>query len=335
MRRVLVPQQIDPTPPPLGGVVHSLAGETMGTTWSVRWVGTRASDIESLRATIQQALDRVVAQMSTWTDVSDLARFNRAAPGDWCALPDEFFKVLSAGLQVARASGGAYDPASGALVNLWGFGPSPRYTDADFVLPGADAIAAARTRAGWRELAIDDATRRVLQPGGATLDLSAIAKGFGVDEVVRALQRRGVDSCLVEVGGELRGQGIKPDGQPWWVDLEMPQAGVALTETRVALHGLSVATSGDYRRSFQADGRHFSHTLDPRSGWPVAHGVASVTVLHAECMLADAWSTALTVLGHEEGRRLANRENLAALFVVRTPEGFEEHMSAALAALAQ
>lgn len=334
MRRVLVPQQIDPTPPPLGGVVHSLAGETMGTTWCVRWVGTRLSDIESLRATIQQALDRVVAQMSTWTDTSDLARFNVAPAGSWCVLPEAFFTVLSTGLQVAQASDGAYDPASGALVNLWGFGPSPRYTDADFTPPVAAAIDAARARAGWREIALDEATRRVLQPGGATLDLSAIAKGFGVDEVVRALRQRGVDSCLVEVGGELRGEGIKPDGQPWWVELEMPQAGAALTETRVALHGLAVATSGDYRRGFEAEGRRFSHTLDPRSGWPVAHGVASVTVLHAECMLADAWSTALTVLGHEEGRRLADRENLAALFVVCTPEGFEEHMSAAMAALA-
>jgi thiamine biosynthesis lipoprotein len=334
MRRVLVPQQIDPTPPPLGGVVHSLAGETMGTTWNVRWVGTRTSDLESLRATIQQALDRVVAQMSTWTDTSDLAHFNRAPAGTWCELPEAFFEVLSTGLRIARASDGAYDPASGALVNLWGFGPSPRYTDAGFRPPDAAAIEAARAQAGWRELVVEDATRRVLQPGGATLDLSAIAKGFGVDEVVRALQQRGVESCLVEVGGELRGEGIKPDGQPWWVELEAPQAGAALTETRVALHGLAVATSGDYRRGFEADGRHFSHTLDPRSGWPVAHGLASVTVLHAECMLADAWSTALTVLGHEAGRRLADRENLAALFVVRTPEGFEEHLSAALAALA-
>jgi FAD:protein FMN transferase len=334
VRRVLVPQLIDPTPPPLGGVVHSLAGETMGTTWSVRWVGTPASDLESLRATVQQVLDRVVGQMSTWTPESDLSRFNRAAAGRWCALPDEFFRVLSTGVQVARASDGAYDPASGALVNLWGFGPSPRYTDPGFAPPSDAAIEAACARAGWRDLGLDVAARRVMQPGGATLDLSAIAKGFGVDEVVRALQRRAVDSCLVEVGGELRGEGVKPDGQPWWVELESPQAGAMLAQTRVALHGLSVATSGDYRRAFQAEGRHFSHTLDPRRGRPVAHGVASVSVLHAECMLADAWSTALTVLGVEEGLQLAERENLAALFIVRRANGFEEHMSAAFAALA-
>jgi thiamine biosynthesis lipoprotein len=334
MRRVLVPPHIDPTPPPLGGVVHSLAGETMGTTWSVRWVGTSSSDLASLRATIQQALDRVVAQMSTWTSESDLSRFNAAAAGSWCSLPEEFFRVLSTGLQVARASGGAYDPASGALVNLWGFGPSPRYTDPGFEPPDAASIASARACPGWRELGLDPAARRVLQPGAAMLDLSAIAKGFGVDEVVRAMQKRGVASCLVEVGGELRGEGVKPDGQPWWVELEPPQAGAALPETRVALHGLSIATSGDYRRAFEAGGRHFSHTLDPRSGWPVAHGVASVSVLHAECMLSDAWSTALTVLGPEEGPLLADREGLAALFIVRTADGFEEHMSAAFAALA-
>jgi thiamine biosynthesis lipoprotein len=317
---VLVPPHIDATPPALGAVEYTLQGRSMGTTWCVKLCGHRNAALDGLRAGIQQQLDAVVAQMSHWDASSDLGRFNRRAPGTWQTLPAEFFTVLACALAVARASGGACDPTAGALVNLWGFGPVPRLAEA----PPADAaIDAARALGGWRDLPLDASLRRVQQPGGWQLDLSAVAKGFGVDQVARHLQARSIDSFLVEVGGELRGEGVKPDGQPWWVALEAPADDTAaLGETLIALHGASLATSGDYRRFFHHGGTRYSHTLDPRSGRPIAHGLASVSVLHREAMWADAWSTALNVLGPDDGLTLAEAQGLAAHFVVRTRQGF-------------
>ena len=321
-RRVLLPAAIATTPPPLGARVHELGGRTMGTTWNVRLVGGRELARESVLQAIQGALDEVVAQMSTWEAGSDLCRFNRAEPGSWHALPDAFREVLAGALDVAARTGGAFDPTAGELVDAWGFGPLARTG-----VPDADALARARTRGGWRRLDIADG--RVLQAGGVTLDLSAIAKGYGVDLVARRLDALGFESHLVEVGGELRGTGVKPDGQPWWVQLEEPVDGAAGATTLLALHGLSIATSGDYRRWFEHDGTRYSHTIDPRDRLPIRHGLASVSVIHADCMLADAWSTALNVLGPDDGLALAQRLDLAARFVVRRVGGFEERTSAA------
>jgi thiamine biosynthesis lipoprotein len=177
--------------------------------------------------------------------------------------------------------------------------------------------------------------RALRQPGGLALDLSAIAKGFAVDLVARRLVAAGIESHLVEIGGELRGSGVKPDGQPWWVRLEHPDPDSAGGDTLLALHGLAVATSGDYRRWFEQDGTRYGHTIDPRDGRPIRHGLAAVTVIHPQCMLADAWSTALNVLGPDAGPALATRLGLAARFVVRHEGRFEERTSAAFDSLLQ
>ena len=328
-RRVLVPASVDATPPPLGACVHEFAGPSMGTTWNVRLVAGAPLRREPVLQAIQGALDEVVAQMSTWDAASDLCRFNRAAAGTWQSLPDAFFEVVAAAREIAARSDGAFDPTAGALVDAWGFGPIARGD-----LPDDTALARARRVAGWRRLDLDPARRSLLQPGGLALDLSAIAKGFGVDLVARRLEALGFESHLVEVGGELRGTGVKPGGQPWWVRLEHPD-GDAVETTLLALHGLAVATSGDYRRWFDRDGTRYSHTIDPRDGRPIRHGLASVTVIHASCMLADAWSTALTVLGPDDGPALANRLGLAARFLVRRDTGLHERTSAAFDALAR
>ncbi|HSI61371.1 MAG TPA: FAD:protein FMN transferase [Ideonella sp.] len=328
-RRVIVPLEISPAAPALGAVVHTLHGATMGTSWCVKFSGPRQVDGAAIAHVLQGRLDEVVAQMSPWEAGSDISRFNAAPAGRWQALPAGFAQVLACALAVAEQSGGAFDPTAGELVNLWGFGPPGRVSEA----PQPSVLAAARERAGWQRLALRD--EEVRQAGGQVLDLSAIAKGFGVDEVARGLQQLGFDNHLVEVGGELRGSGLRPDGQPWWVDLQTPPDAAGLGPTRLALHGLAVATSGDYLRYFDdADGVRRSHTLDPRSGEPVAHGLASVSVLHAECMWADAWSTALTVLGPVKGLALAQRLGLAALFVERRGAAWREHLSPALAAMA-
>lgn len=286
----------------------------MGTTWSLRCVADDALDVAALQRAVQSVLDQVVAQMSTWDAASELSRFNAAAAGSWLPLSDGFFKVLSCAQALAQLSSGAYDVTAGALVNCWGFGPGePRDG-----IPSDDEIRAALQRVGWSRLLLDAAKQLALQPGGLYVDLSSIAKGYGVDCVAACVESSGVAHYLAEVGGELRGQGCKPDGSPWWVELEsVPDTLSDAARWIVALDGLAIATSGDYRRYFERDARRYAHTLDPRNGRPVRNAPASVTVLHAECMQADAFATALTVLGLQDGMAYAERHGIAALFVVR------------------
>lgn len=357
--RVLLPQHLDETlVPTLGARPRGLEGASMGTTWRVLWLadGATAADPAgepdaAVRAAVQAELDMVIAQMSHWWADSDLGRFNRAAPGTAFRLPGAFAEVLRAGLWLADVSDGAFNPAAGALVNLWGFGPSsdlqdlpgvhPRYDEPGFRMPTEGAACAALPLCDWRALRFDGQDG-IVQPGGLQLDFSAIAKGHAVDRIALRLRAMGLDHVLVEVGGELRGAGYGLGGQPWWVELEAPTAALhpALPRTRLALHGLSVATSGDYRRCYTHDGVRLPHTIDPRNGRPIAHGLASVSVVHEECLWADAWSTALTVLGLEPGLALARAQGIAALFVQRerAPDGegevLREVLTPALQALA-
>lgn len=328
MTRVILPPALSAgvfaSRDPAARVEHA-DGLTMGTGWSARFVRPSAIPPDAPHEAIRQSLDRVVSEMSHWEPGSQLSRFNNAVAGEWRDLPPGFFTVIACALEVAEASGGAYDPTIGALVDLWGFGPVP----AAAALPSESAIAAALSQAGWRRLELDRKARRLRQPGGCRLDFSAIAKGYGVDRAAESLKRLGISHFLIEVGGELRGEGVKPDGSPWWVALERPPSGTG-EETRIALHGLSVATSGDYRRFFEADGRHHAHSIDPRTGHPVANGITSVSVIHASCMKADVHATAITVLGPEDGLAYATRHNLAALIVM---DDGRELLTPALAAM--
>ncbi|WP_457311873.1 FAD:protein FMN transferase [Sphingomonas sp. UYAg733] len=294
----------------------------MGTTWSARIVSSRRP--LELKTAIEDALRGVIAEMSDWEPDSLLSRINRAPVGTWRSLRADLAYVLDAGLAIARTSDGAFDPAAGTLVDLWGFGPAGRCT----APPAASALEEAAS--GWP--AIERQGNRVRRTADVRIDLSGIAKGFGVDALVRALRSIGAHDFLVEIGGELRAEGVKPDGQPWWVDLEAPP-GARLTPLRVALHGIAVATSGDYRRFFDAEGRRYAHTIDPRTRRPVVNDVVSASVVHAECMIADAWATALTVLGPEAGIALATREGLAARIVVHKGEDHQEYLSPALTAM--
>ncbi|PVM90585.1 FAD:protein FMN transferase [Caulobacter endophyticus] len=331
MTRVLVPMLSEPPARPAGGVVREFDGDTMGTTWSVKAVLPVTTDLAAMTAMVQRALDKVVAEMSAWEPMSALSRFNRSAAGSWTVLPAGFAAVLRRALEVAEGSDGAFDPTLGAVTDLWGFGPRPFSGEP----PSAEALDAARTPMGWRRVTLDGDA--LFQPGGLQIDLNGIAKGFGVDEAARALDRSGVRSYLVEVGGELRGTGAKPDGQPWWVELERPPLAGANDETSprtlLALHGLSVATSGDYRRFFDHAGKRYAHTLDPALGAPCDAGVVSVTVIHPECMTADALATALTVMGPDAAIAFATARKLPALVVTRGPGGLQERLSPALQAM--
>ena len=297
----------------------SLGGETMGTRWSVRLYARAGADLHALHAGIQQQLDRVVAQMSTWESGSDISRFGRAAAGSWHPLPEQFAAVLDCAIEVAAASGGAFDPTLGPLVDLWGFGSS----GSPQRVPDDEQIQRAHAHVDWRCVQRRAEGRQLLQPGGLQLDLSAIAKGYGTDQVVAYLRACGISAALVEVGGEICGYGRKPDGQPWRVLVEAAADEVngedVLPPRVLHLDEAAVATSGDRWHRFEQDGRRYAHTLDPRSGRPVADAAASVSVVARDAMHADAWATALTVMGAEAGLAFARAHGLAARFVVRAP----------------
>lgn len=301
--------------------VHALGGATMGTLWRVSVSAPPDADLHVLHDGIQACLDQVVAQMSTWEHDSDISRYNRAPAGSWHFLPQPFFDVLQETLAIAAATDGACDPTMGPLVQAWGFGPGGH----GGALPDASTLATARARIGWRRIELDATDRRVLQPGGIELDLSGIAKGHGVDAAVAWLRAQGVPAALVEVGGELRGYGCKPDDSAWQIlaeawpdeadDADAEASG--LPPCVIALDDAAVATSGDHWHRFEQDGRWYSHTIDPRTGAPVAHAPAAVTVVADTALAADAWATALTVLGPEHGFALAQARGVAVRFVLR------------------
>lgn len=331
--RVLIPLDLSrPSALPAGLRQLRLQGASMGTTWSVQALVPPAITSALLTQVIERELELVVQQMSTWRPDSDLSCFNRAAAGSWHVLPSEFMVVLEAARAMAYDSGGAYDASVGPLVNVWGFGPDQERTQQFASIPEPSLLQAARQRCGWQRIELD-AQRRLLQPGGLYLDFSGIAKGYAVDLVATALLQTGCPSYLVEIGGELRGHGVKPDGQPWWVELEQPPTASREAPLMVALHELSIATSGDYQRYFDIDGRRYAHTIDPRSGEPLAHDVVSVTVLHPQCMVADALATALLVLGAEQGMLFARQRQLAARFLRQVDGRLVESMTPAMTAM--
>ncbi len=293
--------------------LQTLAGEAMGTTWAVRLANPRFAPLAPVRAAIEEVLDLVVRQMSNWEPESEISRFNRAPAGSWHTLSPELFAVLQAAQHWAQASGGAFDVAVGPLVDLWGFGPRPDpHADhaAPATMPSAQELQALRPYSAGAGLVLREEGLQALQPGGLQLDLSGIAKGYSVDLVVQALQSQGWADFLAEVGGELRASGTRPGGQPWRV-------AVAGTAHALPLKDLAIATSGDHWHAFDHGGRRYSHTIDPRTGEPVAHALASVTVLHEECMHADALATVLTVLGPREGLAFATQQGVAALLCER------------------
>lgn len=302
-----------------------LQGESMGSTWTVK-LDADPSRLPALRDGIQRQLDAVVAQMSTWEEDSSLSRFNAAPAGHVQTLEPEFARVLGYALQLAADTGGAYDPTIGPLVNLWGFGPDGRRAEP----PTDEMIAAAKARVGWQRLRFDADDGTLVQPGGAYLDLSSIATGFGIEQVAGWLQAQDVDNFLVELGGELRAGGRRPDGGDWRVGIERPtgEDGAPLLHT-LGLRDEAIGASGDFRNFFEHRGQRYSHHIDPRTGETVTRDLASVQVIHADGMKADALAMAITALGPDKGFAWAEQHGLAALLVLRDGDGFRERMTPA------
>jgi FAD:protein FMN transferase len=284
-------------------------GPTMGTRYSAVFYAPGASDQSDLRHALQAAVDAVDTQMSTWKADSDLTRLNHAPAGVWLDVPEQLFTVLAAALEIGRLSGGAFDIGVGDLVSAWGFGSNPA-VHAPLRIPAAQPRKPAHLC-----LELDAAGCRVRKHAEITLDLSGIAKGFGVDELARVLLLRGMRHFLVSIDGELRASGGKPDGSPWRVAVEKPEAGRREAQGVLKMTDGAVATSGDYRHFLDIGGSRYAHTMDPHRGAPLMGGPASVTVVAETCMLADAWATALLVLGPTAGGRIASMHGLEALFI--------------------
>lgn len=272
---------------------------------------------------VEHVLARVNGLMSTYDPESELSRFNRLPIGVSMAVSPETVDLVAAARRVADETGGAFDPTVAPLVALWGFG-----TDAAERPPTEVELRAAAESVDFRRIEHGHAPPSLRKLAPATLDLSAIAKGYAVDRLASVLDESGCDSYLVELGGEIRAKGSAPGGGAWRVGVDAPTArGFAST---IALRRGGLATSGDYRQYRELDGERLSHVIDPRTGHPIRHGMASVTVVTDRAMFADAYATALLVMGEEEGRRFARDHGLAALFIVRRETGFEVVPSTAM-----
>lgn len=297
-------------------------GATMGTGYSVRITGLPPDiDPQRLECDIGRLLEEINGLMSAYREDSELSRFNRSRRTDWVAVSPELVYVLQEAQRVSRLSGGAFDVTVGPLVNLWGFGPSLYPAR----MPTAAQIAAAGKRVGFELLQIRNSPP-ALRKGREDIyiDLSAIAKGYGVDRAAEFLEAQGIHNYLVDIGGEERIKGHSPLGIPWRIAIEQPMTEGRKVQRIIELDSHGVATSGTYRNYFEWDGKRYSHIIDPRTGWPITHKLVSVTVLSDTAMRADALATALLVLGPEQGFKMAEREQIAALFIIRASAGFIE-----------
>jgi thiamine biosynthesis lipoprotein len=307
-----------------------LEGKTMGTTWSVVLgrvpPGFKGEELQPL---LQQQLDRVNRLMSTYDPDSEVSRFNDSRSSDWFPVSAETAAVVELAQETSRLSSGAFDVTVGPLVDLWGFGPRPRNGHR----PADAEIEAARRAVGYTRLQVrrSPAALRKDNPD-LRIDLSAIAKGYAVDQLAETLRSRGIRDMVVEIGGEMRIPGQRPDGTPWRIAVERPDPGPRQVERVFQLAETGMATSGDYRNFFTEDGQRYAHTMDPATGRPVRHRLASATVLDPSCARADALATTLMVLGEEKAQEFCRRHGIAAYLLIHQGEGTRPVMTDAFSA---
>lgn len=306
------------------------SGSTMGTYFGVtcRCGADQmpAGSGDDLETQIVEELARVNAEMSTYDPQSILSRFNDGPVDVWIEIPDPLLDVLQAARQLSVLSGGAFDVTVGPLVNVWGFGPEVVPEP-----PSDSELKELLSRVGYQHVQTRSHPPALLKDADVSIDLSAIAKGHGVDRLAELLLSAGCQDFLVDIGGEVRVRGRNPRGREWRIGVEVPDPSADGEVQRILrLTDRAVATSGDYRNFREVDGERLSHTIDPRSGRPVRHALASVTVVHPSAMWADGFATALNVLGPEAALALAGSQSLAVLLVIRGPNGFEERYTPAM-----
>lgn len=290
--------------------VTHLKGRTMGTNYNVKYIG---GDLD-LQKSIDQLLENVNKEMSTYILSSEISYFNNSARLSWVSISKDFFNVTNYAIALASETQGAYDPTIGPLVNLWGFGPNSKRE-----VPSESAIAEAKAKVGFKKIELDRKGYRIRKKvPGIYLDLSSVAKGFGVDKIAHFLESQGISRFMVEIGGEVRVKGKNAHGALWRIAIESPQSQMGSMDlSRVLdLSNTSLATSGNYRNFFLKEGKKYSHTISSRTGRPVPNELGSVSVVDPRgCMQADALATALMVMGLDKALKFANEKQIAAYFI--------------------
>lgn len=298
-----------------------LSGETMGTTYNITIVGEDL-DEAAMATAVEQSLQKVNAQMSNWDPSSEVSVFSASAETQPVSISPEFATVVAAANEVHAQSNGRFDVTLGPLIELWGFGPRKP----EDPVPSDEDITAALAHVGQAQLVSLDQQAGTLAKADAAvgINLGAIAKGYGVDAVAATLEGFGAEHYMVEIGGDLVTKGENDKGEAWRIGIERPDAAVQAVELIVPVSNHGMATSGDYRNFFEQDGVRYSHIIDPTTGHPITHRTTSVTVVANDAMMADAWATAMLVLGAEEGLKVAEANNLAAFFISRGASDSED-----------
>ena len=300
-----------------GDSLESFSGPTMGSTYSIKYV--RHAGLPALKD-VQPEVEKILAdvdqQMSTYRSDSDIERFNDLPANHCQKMPEPVLKLIRVGEQLSEQSEGSYDLTVEPLLNLWGFGPQARQEKT----PTAEALAEVRQRVGYQHLRID--RDQLCKDAAVEVDFNSIAAGYAVDSIAAKLDAMGIHNYLAEATGELKATGRKLDGSSWRIALEEPRDDQQIAQKVIVVDGFGVSTSGDYRNYFQQDGRRYSHTFDARTGAPVLHTLASVTVIHPSALMADGLSTLLLILGPERGWDYAQAHDIGAFFVIRADTGF-------------
>ena len=294
--------------------VLTISGTKMGTTYHITIIADQLPP-DDLEQQIEQLLSKVDNSMSTYKKDSEISQFNRLSVGKTMTISNEFLEVVKISQKIWQLSNGAFDPTIGPLVDLWGFGPGERHDS----IPSAKAIVQTKAQIGFDSVVLEENNLSKTKP--VALDLSAVAKGYAVDRVADLLEMLALPDYLVEIGGEIRVSGFNADGVAWRIAMEQPQL-FAEVDQVIAITDIAVATSGDYRNYFERDGVRYSHTIDPKTGMPIDHNLASVTVLSESCAVADAWATAFSVMGAEKSLELAEQLDLPAYMLVRENGAF-------------
>jgi len=298
--------------------IQTVTGLAMGTSYTVKWLASDTIDDSQFSSQINQVIRRVEDSMSTYMDASDLSGLNGAQAGVWHSVPAPMAQLVAQAQAISESTNGAFDITVGPVVDLWGFGPDPKPTN----IPTTAQLEILRPLVGYEYIQVRDNPAAIKKARASAIDLSAIAKGYGVDQVALWLQEQGVGHYLVEIGGELRTKGRKPSNQSWRIAIESPVEQARSVFEVVRVEDRAIATSGNYRNYYEEDGVRYSHTLDPKTLQPVRHKLASVTVMADNAARADALATALMVMGETEGPAWAAMHNVPAYFIIWQADQF-------------
>tara|TARA_B110000444_G_C18766479_1_gene560248 strand:- start:293 stop:1201 length:909 start_codon:yes stop_codon:yes gene_type:complete len=282
----------------------------MGTSYHILVIGPKINN-DDIGSDVDELLEIINQQMSTYQDNSELLDINRAELNVWLPISKPLFEVLALSQDINGQSDGAFDVTVGPVVNLWGFGPDQHTEE----VPHSELISATMDTIGADSFELDINTFAIKKHKAIYIDLSAIAKGYAVDKLAELLMSKGYYDYMVEIGGEIRVSGQNSRGESWRLAIEKPVSTIGKVFQTIAITNGGIATSGDYRNYFEIDGARYSHTIDPLTGYPVEHDLVSVTVIASSAIVADAWATALNVLGGKKGLAIAERKKLAAYFI--------------------